>query len=293
MGRNPLPCGRLLPICCGMPGTIPRREVTEVNVRRSSIAALLALPVALALTACGPGEPAPAPTKTATLTPSTSPSATPTPTPTASLPDDVVMVVTAVATADNGSVMDLSLTIHRPTAWDDPAAAASPALMTDVCAGSLDDGVYEIAAYGFASIDFVAVQRAGADWPTDHRLFLTPNAAYMPVATDGFPMDDDEVDPATPHCKREKFFEGPGTGTVVLGFRDDATTLTRWATHNFGFSVVRVAAQTAASVGMSLTGCHVLVTPSGEAAGGNAPGWSSRVDDTHCIYGSLQEVSDF
>ncbi|CAN5350599.1 hypothetical protein BH09ACT5_BH09ACT5_20050 [soil metagenome] len=261
---------------------------------------LVTAALVVALVGCNPGSPNPAPS--ATTKPAAS--ATPTPTPTGSpaqadpLPEDVVMVVDAVATADNGAVLDLSLTVHRSTAWDDPAGADRAALMTQVCAGSLEDSVYEQGLFSFAKIDFAAVQRPGAQWPANHRLFLTPNSTYTVVAADGFPLDDDEVDNATPRCLRGKYFEGPGTGTVVVGFRGDtddagaAGGFTKWANHNYGFTAVRVAGQTAESVGMALSDCHYLVTAAGEALNGDAAWWGSLVNDTHCVYGSLTEDDD-
>ncbi len=252
--------------------------------------ALAVIPLALLLTACIPPTPAPTPEA------SSEAPAPPAPEP---LAEDVVMVVNATATADNGAVLDLSLTVHRSLAWDDPAAASRADLMTSVCNGGLDASVYEQGLWSFSSIDFEAIEREGTAWPTGHRLFLLPNSSYVNVATDGFPIDDDEVDAATPDCRRDKFFEGPGSGTVVVNFAGDsdefsaAGNFTNWANHNYGFSVVRVSSQSAADVGITLSDCSYEVTDAGLDLNGDADWWSSHVTDTRCVFGSDQEEVDY
>jgi hypothetical protein len=209
------------------------------------------------------------------------------------------MVVNATATADNGAVLDLSLTVHRSLAWDDPAAEPRTTLMSTVCSGGLDDEVYAAGLWSFASIDVSAVEREGTAWPAGHRLFFLPYTTYVAVGTDGFPIDDDEVDPATPHCLRDKHFEGPGTGTAIVGFAGDtddfgaAGNFTKWANHNYGFSIVRVAGQTAQDVGMTLSECSYEVTDAGLELNGDADWWAAHVEDTRCVFGSDQEDHDY
>jgi hypothetical protein len=262
-------------------------------MRMLRASALAVIPLAVLLTACTPPAPEPVP-EASSEAPAPAPAPAPDP-----LAEDVLMVVNATATADNGAVLDLSLTIHRSLAWDDPAGASRAALMTSVCSGGLDDSVYESGLWSFASIDVDAVARTGPTWPADHRLFFLPYATYVTVGTDGFPIDDDEVDPATPHCVRSKFFEGPGTGTAIVGFAGDtdefgaAGNFTHWANHNYGFSVVRVSSQTAADVGMALSDCSYEVTDAGLELNGDADWWASHVEDTRCVFGSDQEDTEY
>ncbi len=254
--------------------------------------ALAVIPLALLLAACTPPTPAPAPAPEA----SSEAPAPPAPEP---LAEDVVMVVNGTATADNGAILDLSLTVHRSLAWDDPEAASRTTLMSTVCSGGLDDEVYEAGLWSFASIDVAAVEREGAAWPAGHRLFFLPYTTFVAVGTDGFPIDDDEVDPATPHCLRDKYFEGPGTGTAIVGFAGDtddfgaAGNFTKWANHNYGFSIVRVAGQSAKDVGMTLSDCGYLVTDAGLELNGDANWWATHFEDTRCVVGSDQEDHDY
>jgi hypothetical protein len=253
--------------------------------------ALAVIPLALLLAACTPPVAEPVPD-----VPVVEPAPAPAPEPLAA---DVVMVVHATATADNGAILDLSLTVHRSLSWDDPEAASRAALMTTACGGGLDASVYEANLWSFSAIDVEATERAGTAWPADHRLFTLPYTSYVNVATDGFPIDDDEVDAATPDCRRNKFFEGAGTGTVVVGFAGDtddftaAGNFTKWANHNYGFSVVRVSSQSAADVGMTLSDCSYEVTDAGLELNGDADWWASHVEDTRCVFGSDQEDTDF
>jgi hypothetical protein len=265
-----------------------------VNARRIATA-LAAIPLLLALSACVPKAiPADVPTVAAAA-----PTASPVPAAEEQpLPEDVVMVVRATATADNGSVMDLTLTVHRSTLWNDPAGADLAALMTGVCAGYLDDTVYQSRQFSFARIDVAAAQRPGPDWPADRRLFLLPSGALVTVAADGFAVDDDEADGATPHCKRQKYVDGPGAGTIAVGFAGDtgsagtADGAPKWANHDYGVAGARIAGQTAAAAGVTISGCTYLVTTAGAELDGDASWWGSTIDDTRCVTGAVNESDD-
>lgn len=272
-------------------------------MRRNPLMALAVVPLVLALTACNPGDPQPTPTATAAPKPSA------TPTPTQALPGkpapaplaaDVVMAMYGTATADNGAILDITMVIHKSTAWNDPAAADRPPIMTATCEGGLDGSVYEAQIWSFAKIDFAATPRQNTpNWPAGHRLFVAPSGGFVPVATNGFPVDDDTVDGATPRCKRDKFFEGAGTGTFIAGFPGDtdvataAGNFTKWANHNYGIVATRTDGQTAASVGITLSDCEWDVTDLGKSLNGDADWWDSRIDETHCVFGNLAEEPEF
>lgn len=272
---------------------------------------LAAIAAVLLLAGCIPWPPkpapdvsAPTPTPATSLTPTATPKPTPTATPVAAEPappgyaDDVLLVVTATATADNGAVLDLTLQVHRAQSWDTPGAGQA-ATMTAACAGGLDEGVFAANLWSFATVTVDAVQREGGSWPGNRRIFMLPYASYLDLATDGFPADDDEASADTPHCRRDKVIDGQGAGSVVVGFAGDsdaagaAGNFTRWANHNYGFVGVRVAGQTAASAGITISDCAAIVTAAGLELNGNADWWSSRVDESHCVHGSLQEQQDY
>jgi len=265
------------------------------HMKRTHVLAATAAVALLALTGCTP----PSPTPTA-APPAESSTPTTTPTPTAAaLADDVLLVVSTVATADNGAVLDLTLTVHRPLAFDDPAVGPAAALMTDACGGGTDDALYAENLWTFATVDVAAVARAGAEWPAGHRIILVPYSTYLVLAGDGAVLDDDEVDPSTPNCRRDKHLDTAGTGTLVVAFAGDtddvaaAGQFTKWANHLWGFSGVRVAGQSAEAAGIALSDCTFTVAPAGEELHGGAEWWIERNDDTRCQIGSAEETQDF
>lgn len=262
-------------------------------MNRSHVLAVAVGAAVLMLTGCTPPSEPPAPVE-----PVESESSTPSPTAEA-LAEDVLLVVSAVATADNGAVLDLTLTVHRPLAFDDPAVGPAAALMTEACGGGTDDALYADNLWTFATVDVDAAARPGAEWPDDRRIILSPLSTYVSVAGDGVVLDDDEVDPSTPNCRRDKHVDAAGSGTLVVGFAGDtddvgaAGQFTKWANHLWGFSGVRVAGQSAAAAGISLSSCTSTVTDSGAALNGGADWWIERTDDTVCQVGSGQETADF
>ena len=272
-------------------------------MRRNPLTALAVIPLVLALSACNPGDPTPTPSATA----STTPSATPTPTETlagkpspAPLAADVVMAMYSTATADNGAVLDVTMIIHKSTAWNDPSAADRPPVMTTTCSGALDESVYEALIWSFAKIDFAASPREDTPaWPAAHPLFVAPSGGFVPIATSGYPSDDDTTNGATPRCKRDKVFDGAGSGTIIVGFPGDtdvataAGNFTTWANHNYGIVATRVDGKTAASVGITLSECAWDVTDLGRSLNGDADWWDSRIDDTHCVFGNLADEPEF
>lgn len=243
----------------------------------------------LVLSGCTPpaAPDEPVASESATATPTTEPSPTE-----AALADDVLLVVSAVATADNGAVLDLTMTVHRPTAFDDPASTAAAALMTDSCGGGTDDSLYADQLWTFASVGITAIERPGTAWPDNRRLFFQPLATYVNVAADGAVLDDDMVDPATPHCRTDKHLDMPGSGSMVVGLEGDtddvsaAGQFTRWANQMWGFSGVYVAGQSAEAAGIVLSECTYTVTDAGKALNGGSADWIERIDDERCQVGN-------
>jgi hypothetical protein len=232
-----------------------------------------ALLVVLALTACGP-TPAPSPT------PSDSPE--PKPTETVEAPDDVVLDedvllhVTATATGPGGELA-LDLQVHRAESWD--VATESAALMTSTCEGGLDASIYEAQLFSFAEVDLAAE----GSWTGDNVRVLPNPGGGVTLASTGFLSEDDNGDPATPHCVRARTFASAGEGTLVLGLEGDSDELgaagnfTRWANTRFGFI---------APAGVTISGCAFTVTAAGEELNGGADWWSEVVSESECSTGA-------
>lgn len=260
---------------------------------------ILVVPLALLLLAgCAPPAPPPGTADETPVTPPADHAAAPNAPSSPAFAPDVVFVVTGTATADNGAVMDLSLQVHQSQNWN-ASGSTQQATMTTACAGGLDAGIYEQGLWSFTTIDVEAVLRDGPAWPANRRLFVAPTATYVMLATSGFPADDDEVSSDTLRCRRDKVMDAPGTGSLVMGLNGDSDAVgasgnfTRWANHNYGFVGVRVAGQSAASAGITLSDCTAHVTDLGREFNGDADWWSSRIDDSHCVFASLQEEQNF
>lgn len=230
-----------------------------------------ALLVVLALTACGP-------------TPTPAPSDSPEPKPTATveapagaeLDDDVLLHVTATATGPGGELA-LDLQLHRAESWD--VATESASRMTATCEGALDASVYEANLWSFGS----AAITADGTWTGDSFVVLPRADDVVSLSSTGFLSEDDDVDPATPHCLRARTFAAPGEGALVLGFSGDsdevsaAGNFTRWANTRFGF---------VAPEGVTLSNCEFTVTPAGAELNGGAEWWSDVASASECSTGA-------
>ncbi|MEN9620967.1 MAG: hypothetical protein RL499_1160 [Actinomycetota bacterium] len=232
-----------------------------------------------------PSEPVASPSTAASETAAPSPSSE-------ALPDDVLLVVSAVATADNGAVLDLTMTVHRSLAFDDPGVGDFAALMTDACGGGTDEALYADQLWTFTNAEVEAVARPGTAWPANHPIFFQPLATYVPIAADGAVVDDENVDPATPRCLRDKHLDAAGSGALIVGLEGDtddvsaAGQFTRWANSMWGFTGVYVAGQSAADAGIVLSDCTYIVTDAGKALNGGSAEWIERIDDERCEVGN-------
>lgn len=254
---------------------------------RRPILAFAALALTAGLTACGPG----------TGTPTGSPSGSGAETPITTLPPidggvdlpaDAVLHIATTVTALNGATLDLTMTVHKSTAFDDPAAADRPATFTAGCQGGYDESIYADQLFSFATIDVTATAGTGT-WPTDgdvqsadDLVYLFPDTTYLSLASTGDLLEASVADSETPHCKRDRVVAGAGAGTLVVGFHGDtddvgaAGGFTRWANHNYGFTVD--------GTDLVFSGCTLTVTPLGEEFG-----WSDAdqeyVTDQFCRFG--------
>lgn len=246
-----------------------------------------ALAAALALAACDPLPPAPVATPT-----SESPAPSPSPSAATDLPEDAVLYVEAIVTADNGARLDLTQVVHSSSSWDDAAHGDRPALMSSVCEGSLDDSVYEEGRWSFTKVDVGAELLDGPEWPADaavefdHWVAVGPFATDYVVAASGVLIDDPSVDPGTPHCATDKWLAGPGFGALVIGLPGDADSgagpaLTRWSDQFYGFIAKVVEGQTPADTGMTVSDCDFVLTALGKSLSID-PDWQLMSDDTRC-----------
>ena len=249
---------------------------------------LLVLPLVVLLGGCG--DPAPDPGTPTNASPTTSPAETPT---AAALDPDVLLVVSATATAENGSVLDLTMTVHTATAWDDSTGADRASLMTSTCQGYLDAGVYEANLWSFLKVDVEAVPSGFGAWPSEKRIRLFPLATDdYALASGGALVEDPDVASETPHCARDRYIYGAGESTLVVGIQGDTDAVeaaghfTRWANTLYGFVGREVGGQTAAEAGITLTNCSFTVTPAGVELHGGADWWSEDINESDCYLGS-------
>lgn len=248
---------------------------------RRPLIALLALPLALALTACGGGgtPPDPAPVEEDPGIPVAEEMP--------ELPDDAVLAVLAELTADNGATMDLLMVVHKSTAWDDPAAADRPALMLEQCSGAYDEALFADQLYSFASIDVTATVTSG-DWPAGAGAWLVPATDYLAVVSTGDVVEDPAADSEAPHCARDRQIAGPGSGTMVVAFRGDtddvgaAGGFTTWANHNYGYAILTSG---------EFTECGLIIPPLGEEFGWGDPYEEVTLTEI-CKFGNFAEEFD-
>jgi len=236
------------------------------------VAALPVL-VALALTGCT-AEPeaetyvsAPAETPQPTLTPN-------------AVEADTVLVIRALATADNGAQLDLELQVHQSTSWDYAGTATLPAALVDDCAGTLTEDQFATEAWSFTRANLTAIPTGAstAEWP-GIPISIEPSANYAMIAGRELlatPATDTSL------CLTSKTFAGAGRGAIAVGIPSDAATLTGWSRHPWGFSVE----------GATLSNCTISATTLGGLFGAGT-GWTEAADDATCVTGPATQTSEF
>jgi hypothetical protein len=261
---------------------------------RQRTGALAAAPVVLLLllTACGPGgvpaEPA-------------SPSSEQPTEPIVALPDDAVLAVTAVATAGNGAVLDISLIVHAPQPFSADGAADAWAATTAWCAGEIDDTIVSGYGYSFTTVDVTATPREG-EWPDDTPLQVFPTAHEDSTITaygDLWQVDASaEVEPpdSVPHCKQPVVLDGPGAGQIYIGVSGDVDgdadgtpPLGGWVHHYFGLNTTLIGNSVPSEA--TLSECTSQVTELGAESGAPTPDWVEEFHDQYCVVGESDGVS--
>lgn len=275
MGQHPFTC-------------VPHPSV--VNPRNAAIVVVLPILIAIGLSGCAPAATTPGAADTpepVAKAPLAADSATATATP---IDPDATLIVKTIATATNGSQLDLRLVVHQSTPFDDVAAQTLPVALTTDCGGSLNAKIFSTALWSFTRANVSAVPSAAsrADWPASERIGVTPSAGLVNIAGRGM-LADPGYSGSDPACVRDKFFTGPGNGAVAVGIPGDspvngtAGRFTRWAKHSWGF--------TAAS-GVSLSGCTAEITPLGSKSGGGTVTVTTATD-SHCVIGPPNEQKEY
>lgn len=230
------------------------------NARTGAVAVLLVL----ALAGCTPDSPdaggtsAP-PTDSATSSPTAT--AAPTPTMPAFAEDQVVVTVTATATAPNGATLDIAMKTYYPVAADSPEATQIQEYLAFVGNAS------EVADPGFTQgkgsvlqVSKLTAAAASGVWPS--------SAGILPSLGPG--VTDTVIDiPAGPIVGTRLSVTGAGSGFGVAAiYSQDGskTDVNAWAQRftYYGF--------TDAFAGTTLSNCAIDVTALGSASPG-VGGW--------------------
>jgi hypothetical protein len=253
---------------------------------RQRTGVLSAAPVILLLllTACDPGGGAP--------TEPASPSVDDPSQPIVALPEDAVLAVTAVATAGNGAVLDVSLIVHAPQLFSADGAADAWAATTAWCAGEVEDAVIAGEGYTFATVDATATLREG-DWPADVPLVIYPlPSSLITLAVGGDVRQADRLaelgDSPSPHCAWPALLDGPGSGQLYVGFPGDADgdgdlpPLSGWANQRYGVQANWLEEDPPS---IAFTECIAQITELGHDLGAPSALWEPLVFDGVCLEG--------
>lgn len=260
-----------------------------MKLRTAGIVAIL-VTGAVALAGCTP-TPAPAPSASSTKAAET---ATPEPTEAvAPLPADAVLSLTAHATADNGAEVDILLVLLAAEPFNTATAAPRAAATAAWCQGEVDDSVFAMGGgFSFAQLDVTVTPVDGSPaWPADLPLHILPGGGGPTLAPGGAayavqkPDDGGSDEPGyyVPHCLQDAFLAVPGTGSLYLGWSDDAATLDDWASSNYGATFDGYGET---SDRASLTDCTKVITELGTSMGGSDASLPDFFSATTCRVGS-------
>ncbi len=188
------------------------------------------------------------------------------------LESDVMLVVRATANEDGGEPVLLELRVHRSTPWDDIAAQALPAAMTETCP-DLTPQLFETELWSFTRVNVTALspEVAGVSFPVVAAVGGAPVVARGGLVESGSPAEPCHAVTAIP----------AGTqGGLAIGIAGDSTGSTAWASGAYGFL---------APDGVELRDCEVNVTQLGKASGGGSK-WVTSATNGECITGSATAI---
>ncbi|MBX3086995.1 MAG: hypothetical protein KF742_00785 [Cryobacterium sp.] len=268
------------------------------------LAAVTIAATAALLTACQPT--ATTPDKSSSSSPSPSPSTSDSqpaytfPAP----PADAVLTLTGMATADNGAVLALSVTVHSSWTFDSTEAAAANQAISAWCQGEVDSSMLADFKASFTTVDYSAVQVGTAAWPSDLPIALTPFGQPLYVAATGdvaqLEILSQNASPGDyiPHCLQQPFLQGVGSGSTYVAISGDSVgtgntpPLQGWAGLNYGFNTVIPAGtlkgQPFAGVPAgraTLTECKATITSLGSSSGAPSANWKENFQAGGCSVG--------
>ncbi|MET1043993.1 MAG: YciI family protein [Microbacteriaceae bacterium] len=170
----------------------PTLRKRNTMTRPASAALAVLASISLLLAGCAAAEPSP---PDAPPTPSSTGSATPAP-----APGSALLRVDAVATAPEGSTLEIGLVVHRSFPADAAEASELRALLSTACGPDfVTDARLDGEAWGLVRVDVTAESTGDVDWPDELPISLVSAArgelGAAAVAASGEPLIT-PVDPA-------------------------------------------------------------------------------------------------
>ena len=257
------------------------RTASTTRLRRRGPASASVLVALLLLAACAPGDPAltPKPTQSSSGAEPASPTSTPKPALPQAAGDELVRA-TAQASAANGAILTLSMTVHYPVAYDTVGVKAVLDYLASVGDTSGITADPALLASTFSSLQVSGVSATdgapiGTAWPASSSVLLDlgPNnsgAAFgLPLARVGATIGSYLV-------------VGSGTGHAVTRIEgvdavDPATWAQRFTYYGFSGGTEQAAA---------ISNCTIEITPLAHSSPG-IEGWQDLWPSSHlyCVVG--------
>jgi hypothetical protein len=252
---------------------------STTELRRGATVATSAVLLLVLMTACHPA--APLATHKPVRTHSTSPTPTVTPTVAAPalpvVPGDELLTISAQAKAPNGAVLDLSMTVHYPIAYNTPNGQAITAYLSSIGDTSEITATPGVLASGASSLQImdVTAKAVSGTWPATSGVLLDfgPNntgAAFdIPTARAG-------------GTQGSFVLLGAGTGNAVTRIDgiDGAVDPASWSSRftYYGFSAF-------SGMPAVLSGCTIAFTAKGQNA--DTASWGDNWNPLHqyCVAG--------
>lgn len=209
-----------------------------------------------------------------------------------------------MATADNGAVLALSVTVHSSSTFDSTTAAPAVQAINAWCEGEVDSSMLASFNASLTTVDYSAVQVGSTAWPSDLPIALSPFGQPIYVAATGdvaqLEILGQNASPGDyiPHCVQQPFLQGVGSGSTYVAISGDSVgtgstpPLQGWAGLNYGFNTAIPAGtlkgQPFAGVPAGkvvLTDCKATITSLGSSNGAPTANWSEDFTASYCAVG--------
>jgi hypothetical protein len=256
-----------------------------LSAMRTRSVLALAVPLLL-LSACTPSGPDGLPEPPSTPTPELTEIAEPT----MDLPADGVLGLRAIATAGDGTVLDITIVVHQAVpAADAPDAVAA---VESWCSGEMDGQILADQGYTLTAVSVTATVASGT-WPESAVLLVYPEPRpniVLAATGDLLQSPTGSEGDYTPHCVTPVTLAGPGAGTIFVGIggdvdgdADGTPPLGGWAHLTYGIGI-GLPDGTVADV--TLSDCVVQASPLGTDLGaGTVADWTEQRDTSACAAG--------